>query len=463
MTDANGLRLLMAARKSRKGDGEPYERQDFRAQRWAESEGHAVIHATADTVSSQTPPWKRKNLGPWMTDPALVAMYDGILVSDTDRISRGTQEDFVYIEHWASVNGKLIIVAKGPQYPARNDSERGDWDGQKRRARNYWEDVKSKHADTREVIQANGGIIGLPPFGYVTSGQKLRKTFVIDPVTGPLAKEAFKRIAQGKTASSVALWLTAETGKLWRVKRVTDMIKRRTYLGERDGVRFEAIVTEDEWDAANNGLSGRAFTHGDLGGRKGVHGYSGRVYCECGASMYRHKSERGSEKYRCARGRRGDLTEERCTFGAPLFAPVNDAIDTLIARITIPERVMVAMGGDHGRKTELQRLQGAMKEATASMDMAEVMRLATEVSELQAKPAEPIRTTRTETGKTYAEIWNSGSLNERRALLNRGEYRLSVRQDEDGWRVYLNVAEDAKGFRMFSARDWKISMSEAVA
>jgi hypothetical protein len=43
----NGLRLLLAARKSRKGkDGtEDYERQDHRAKTWAEGEGDAVIVA----------------------------------------------------------------------------------------------------------------------------------------------------------------------------------------------------------------------------------------------------------------------------------------------------------------------------------------------------------------------------------------------------------------------------------
>lgn len=104
-----------------------------------------------------------------MTDPALLAMCDAILFNDTDRLSRGTDEDFHWIENWAYLNGKRIIVPDGPQFPPRDgamgESDRYQWIAQKRAARTYWESVRDKHADTREVIHANGAAIGLPPFG----------------------------------------------------------------------------------------------------------------------------------------------------------------------------------------------------------------------------------------------------------------------------------------------------------
>jgi DNA invertase Pin-like site-specific DNA recombinase len=178
MTSANGLRLLLAARKSRKGkDGtEDYERQDHRAKVWSEDAGHVVIHVTKDTVSSQTAPWKRRSLGPWMTQADRLSQYDAILISDTDRISRGTDEDFHYIEDWCYRTGKSIIVANGPQFPPREgpmgESDRYQWIAQKRAARTYWEAVRDKHADTREIIHANGAAIGKPMFGYRITGAK---------------------------------------------------------------------------------------------------------------------------------------------------------------------------------------------------------------------------------------------------------------------------------------------------
>ncbi|MGH7441563.1 MAG: recombinase family protein, partial [bacterium] len=280
---ANGLRLLLAARKSRKAtDGDiqaMYERQDHRAEQWADTKGHAIVGRTADTKSGTSAPWERKQLKPWMTDPAKMALYDAILVSDTDRLSRGTDEDFHWIENWCYRTSKSIIVADGPVFPPREgpmgDSDRYQWIAQKRAARTYWENTRDKHADTREIIKANGAAIGKPPFGYRITGAKLHKTFVIDEVTGPLAKEAFTRIAQGRTATSVAEYLTEATGKLWRVKRVIDMIKRTSYLGARDGHAYKALIPQGLWDSANASLQARYVAHG---GRRTVHAYSGAIY-----------------------------------------------------------------------------------------------------------------------------------------------------------------------------------------
>jgi DNA invertase Pin-like site-specific DNA recombinase len=438
MTIANGLRLLLAARKSRKGTGDAtdYERQDYRAKAWAESRGHAIVSTPADTVSSQTQPWKRKNLKPWMTDPSKLGMYDAILVSDTDRLSRGTDEDFHYIEDWCYRNGKRIIVADGPQFPPREgpmgDSDRYQWIAQKRAARTYWESVRDKHADTRELIKANGGAIGRAPFGYRIEGVKLRKTFVIDSVTGPLAREAFQRIADGRTATSVAVWLTEKTGQNWRVKRVIDMIKRRTYLGERDGHEFEALVTEELWESANSAQAARGFA---TGGRRAVHGYSSVVFCECGAQLYRHQStkdgkEIGIAKYRCSRGRSGIASEGKCGNPGIGFDDANRAVDALMADDCTWEWVMVTTGGDHGRQMELQRIQAEMNAAMALKDMALLTTLAAKFAEVDAQPAEPVRTMPKKTGRTVAEAWASGSLADQRAML--GNHTVTVFTDTHG-------------------------------
>jgi DNA invertase Pin-like site-specific DNA recombinase len=437
VTTANRLRLLLAARKSRKSaDGDDsmmYERQDQRAELWAKREGHVIVARVADTKSGTVAPWDRKNLKPWMTDPVKLASYDAILVSDTDRLSRGTQEDFVYIEHWASEHGKRIIVAKGPQYPARTDSERGDWDGQKRRARTYWEDVRDKHADTREIIKANGGAIGRPPYGYLIEGPKLRKTFVIDPVTGPIMLEAFQRIANGRTITSVALWLTEVTGFTWRLMRVTETIKRRSYLGSRDGHDYEPLITEALWEAANSALAARTVPHG---GRSVVHAYSSVIYCLCGLPYYRHQSvskdgsDIGAEKYRCSRGRRNHLGEGPCSYPPVPFDAANVAVDALMRDDFTHEWMRVTTGGDSGRQMELQRIQDEMTAAMTRKDMGLVTTLAVKFAEVDSQPAEPIRTVLKKTGRTKAEAWETGTLSDQRAML--GDYPVTVFLRSDG-------------------------------
>jgi Resolvase, N terminal domain len=445
----NGLRLLLAARKSRKAAGEAkqdYERQDFKAKLWAEEQGHVIVGTPSDTVSSQTAPWKRKNLKPWMTDAALIDLYDGILISDTDRLSRGDDADFHYIEHWALEHGKCIIVASGPQFPPREgaygEADRYQWVAEKRKARTYWESVRDKHADTREVIRANGGAIGIAPFGYIITGVKLHKTFTIDPVWGDTAREVFQRIADGHTATSVAIWMTEVTGKAWRVKRVTDMIQRRTYLGERDGHKFEALVSQELFDQANSAMASRSFSHKDTGGRRAEHGYSGLIFCECGAQYYHHQSTTdgkpvGQAKYRCGRGRRGDVTESRCEFGAPLFDDVNQLVDRKMSGWSRPEYVQVTTGGDHGRQMDLARIDSDMQSAMARKDMAAVTKLAAEYSEVAARQSEPIQVSMRETGKSYGDMWKSGNLSDRRSILGRADFRLMIKLQDGNWTVIL--------------------------
>jgi hypothetical protein len=313
--------------------------------------------------------------------------------------------------------------------------------------------VRDKHADTRQIIHKNGAAIGPPAFGYRIDGAKLHKTFVIDPVTGPLAKEAYlRRISAGHTATSVAIWLTEMTRDLrkpngkpygpWRVKRVTDMIARRTYLGERDGHVFEALVSEELFNAANAAMATRSFKHADKGGRRTEHAYSGYIYCACGTRLYRHKSDHGTEKYRCGRGPSGTLAEQRCVYGAPIFGPVNEAIDALMTRLTLSERVLVTTGGDHARQMELQRIENEMTAAMSRKDMTAVTELAAEFSEVEATPSEPIRTELRETGRTYGEVWAEGTLGDRRALLERGEYTITVKKWVGGqWMAFLSLSE----------------------
>jgi DNA invertase Pin-like site-specific DNA recombinase len=425
LTLANGLRLLLVARLSRakvsdRRDGVSIEIQDGTARDWAEGLGHAIVATVADIKSGTVAPWARKNLKPWMTDPAKMAMYDGILIYHTDRISRGTQEDFVFIENWASVNGKAIIVADGPQYPARDDSDYWRWTAEKRVARQEWERIQARSVATQGALKAQGHAVGKPPFGYRVTGAMYAKRFEINPVTGPLAREAFLRISQGRTATSVAEWLTEATGKLWRVKRVIDMIKRETYLGSRDGHVFEALVTQDLWDSANAAQGARSIA---TGGRRAVHGYSGVVYCQCGAQVYRHQSTRngrdiGIEHYRCAMGRRGIAGEAKCENPSLPFAEANAAIDAMMRNDPSWPWVTKTTGGDAARQAELARIKADMASAIAQGDMVTVSILAAKYAEIDAMPAQAIKTVTTRRlDKSIGDLWAAGSLTDQRAML----------------------------------------------
>ena len=211
-------------------------------------------------------------------------------------------------------------------------------------------------------------------------------------------------------------------------------------------------IPAELWETANSVLAGRTPARG---GRRPVHGYSGLVWCACGMQMYRRSAERGREFYRCARGRRNVLQEERCGNGSTVGDATDAAVDRLMRRMTVPERVTVTTGGDTGRQMELSRIQDEMSSAMSRKDMVAVTRLAGEFSEVEAMPSEPIQTVLRETGRTMAGVWGAGDLSDRRALLGRGEFRIVARQSDDGWRVVFvwegNDERMSKSWRLTGA------------
>lgn len=457
MDSSNGLRLLLAARKSRKSDDVvQFERQEARNRERAERDGHTIIHTTRDVVSSQTMPWERRELKAWMTDPQKLAMYDGIIV-ETDRLARCDDRGWHYIEHWCYEREKVIVTSEGVRFPARDDSDRYQWIGLKRRARTYWEDVRDKQAGGRAIVRANGGAIGSIPFGYTITGVKYRKQFEPHPVNGLLAVEAFQRIADGRSASSVAAWLSEMTGKPWRVKRVIDMIRRRSYLGERDGHTYPLLAEgfRELWEQANNALDARSIKRG---GQVVVHAYSSLIFCPCGATWFRHQSTKhgvpvGSERYRCSRGRRGIAKERGCGREALDFGRVNAAVDRAMRAVDYPEVVAVTTGGDFAKRQFLAELKDRMTAALAAGDMAQVTVLAAEHAVAEAQPSEPVRTYGKLTGRNLGQVWESENLAGRRAMLRSGQFVVIVTGDDDAV-VEFPANDDEEAVLSQARRGW---------
>jgi hypothetical protein len=110
------VRALLLARKSNKvqinadtrGDGLSLETQDEVARLFSE-----VVDVGGDTVSGRkVKPSARKNLGPWLTDPALVSSWDVLVVAKGDRISRERIEYWAELEAWVVAHGKTLVVVE---------------------------------------------------------------------------------------------------------------------------------------------------------------------------------------------------------------------------------------------------------------------------------------------------------------------------------------------------------------
>ena len=261
------MRLLLAARLSRKQkdgqDGIGIETQDKRAREWAEREGHVIVATVPDTKSGTVAPWDRKNLRGWVTDPAKMAQYDGVLAYKTDRLSRGSQEDFTRIEHWATLHGKALVIADGPQYPARDDSDYWRWAAEKRGARTEWEAIRERCLRSQRELTERGVLTNRAPWGYEIAGERYGKALVPDAEGRQYAEEIFRRVAAGETLACVARWMEAETGRQWWARTVGLIVRNTVYRGYRADAagrvvhKCEALVSPALWQDANAALAGR--------------------------------------------------------------------------------------------------------------------------------------------------------------------------------------------------------------
>src|SRR5258708_2242523 len=95
LTRENVVRVIIAARLSQeRGKTQTgIDSQDEDAREWAEEKGHEVVETVRDKQSGTLAMWQRPNLRPWVTQPDLMARYDGIVAAKQDRLSRAKWRD----------------------------------------------------------------------------------------------------------------------------------------------------------------------------------------------------------------------------------------------------------------------------------------------------------------------------------------------------------------------------------
>jgi len=115
--------VIIAARlsqkmKSKGGKQTGIESQDEDARDWAKEQGHNVVATVGDHASGTKAMWERKALKPWVTDPELMAKYQGIVAAKQDRLSRADWRDEAELRMWTENNGKvLFIVDRDVRWP----------------------------------------------------------------------------------------------------------------------------------------------------------------------------------------------------------------------------------------------------------------------------------------------------------------------------------------------------------
>ena len=416
------MRVIVAARLSRKQasgqQGIGIETQDKRAREWAEREGHDVAEVVADTKSGTVAPWDRRNLRAWVTDPAKLAQYDAVVAYATDRLSRGTQEDFSRIEAWAADTGKALVIVDGPQYPARNDSDYWQWTAQKREARREWEQGRERSMRALGELRDRGKLVGRPPFGYAPDGDKYDKRLVPTETGERYVPQIFERCIAGQSAASIAEWLTAEGvtprhgGSAWSPKSVAQILRNSVYAGKRrdaNGVTVHecaSLVDALTFKRAGNALASRPKRGPQIAETALL---TGLLSCsDCGGPMYRITTRNG-QFYRCSADPKfGAARKSECANMVPLVQTDWLALAALRAsELPVTERAFIP-GNNHDAEIEsvaMELRELPARDLPEDAEDAERARLRAERRRLQELPATPDRWEERETGETYGEMF----------------------------------------------------------
>ena len=457
-------RALIAARLSQlQRDGRPgigIDTQDEKSRAFCDREGMIVVAVVADTKSGTVAPWDRKHLKPWVTDPEKMSMYDVVVALKTDRLSRGTQEDFTRIEYWATEHGKRLVIVDGPQYPARadrHDSDYWQWHAEKMVARKEWEADRERTLRATDKLRRENKLVGSVPWGFSAEGPKYGKRLVATDLGREYIPKIFDMVIDGWSLADVCEWLDSlhlrhkrdpVTGELadvpWWPAMVGKMIKNPAYRGHYWMARVErdpetgAVVWSGKWehtcealiDARRFRLANAALAAREKRGPKGDPMsramLRGAIRCpDCGSPMNKIKTRASSK------AGSGTITYYRCWgtgsrprgCGNMVRMDVADAAVNQVMATTfgVPvKRLILVKGSDH--QDELEEISHRIRELdpdvmTDEQYDAELARLRAERDRLRALPAQPDRWDEELTGEYYSDLYQDLPAWERGAWL----------------------------------------------
>jgi hypothetical protein len=314
--------VIIAARLSKKVGGRAQgsiESQDEDAREWAESEGHHVVATVADVASGTKAMRQRKHLGPWVTQPDLMAKYQAIVAAKQDRLSRADWRDEGDLRRWAEDNGKvLIIVERNLRWPPREGASRDEdiarWNRGAEDAHHEWNVTSRRYRRMIRQRTANNELAGKPIYGFRSTGigcgetpcscwqhgKDDHKTLTAYEPEAAVVREAVTRYLAGESLRDVCDDLNArgipsptyrgKPGKCWYPTTLGELLRNPSIAGRRmnaEGktiLRYEGIATWKEHEQLTARLDSRA-------NRKGIspqNSYllTGIIYDETGSPMW---------------------------------------------------------------------------------------------------------------------------------------------------------------------------------
>nr|WP_275432034.1 MULTISPECIES: recombinase family protein [unclassified Streptomyces] len=435
-------------------------------------------------ISGAVRPDERPGLGRWMREP-LWYRWDAIMVTSLDRITRNQTHWEMFADRCYQ-DGKDVICLDDPALDITPGNGRMIAYIKATQAQEYREAIVQQRRNQTQYYRDEclwGG--GTWPFGYrpVLAEHQGRQRYklLIDPVTGPMIREAYERIAeQGWSMSRLCQdWnergvltsqdyqrsvnggerkagvKTAVKGTRWTTSTLGKMLKKPILRGIamhggepllRDGVPVrwaDPVLSDGEFAKLQAAVS--ALGRHRAGIKSNASPMTGLLYCPCGRKMYENSSIgklstgeiRHHKYFRCSSWSNG----KACDFSVSwpqdqVYAAAERAVLGKLGGEEITQRQYVPGRDNRKQIKELERAIGNLSQSIALAASPVVVasltgameRHAANLEELMAEPFVPGRWEVVGTGQTYAERWSEmNGWKEQGPFLRQAGIRLFIR------------------------------------
>jgi site-specific DNA recombinase len=374
-----GNRVLGAVRQSRtktKVKGQKADPMSAASQRrqintWADDNDAEIIKIAEDlSTSGGTSCFRRKELGPYLTDPEHIKTWDILVITKLDRACRNLA-DYLKLSGWCDRNGKRLVVLDDLSLDTSTPSGKAmanvratfaEYERDMAKVRN-----KERYDETVAQGRWPGGRL---PYGFRHDEDSGKLVPDVGGRADVLRQMAAKSIA-GKSDGLIAEWLNAEgyttvIGRAWKqdtVRRVLRHEKTQALLGEAKSAELRAA---------------RRSREQNRGERVGGHMLLQVAFCRVsGDPLYVHRRKDRRPQIRCL----------PCGWYIRLD-PLEEFVETSLLHEVgdrkLRERVLVP-GDDH--QAQIHRLEGEI-ETLARVTGTEGL-IATKRAEIAALKAEP--------------------------------------------------------------------------
>ena len=396
--------------------------------RWADANGGTVVKFTFDlSTSGGTSAFRRKGLGPWLTEPGKIDAWDVLVLTKLDRGCRDVA-DYLKLRTWCEKRGKRLVVLNNPNLDNTTPQGRAMGTLTATFAELEREMSKERNKERYDYLIE----IGRWPGGRLPYGKRYNsETGKLEPDKGGSLEILFTMAdisIAGKSDGQIAKWLNSHghltvVGGQWNQQSVRYVLRSES---------TQQLLGKTKADELRAALRSREQTRGE---RVNRHMLLRVAYCrQCNGPLYCVVRDRPSGGYYrclpCGRYLRKDKLEER-TENSLLF---------LYGNLDLVEYQLVP-GDDHQAIIHaLERDIEALEKITGTEMVISAKRA--EIDHLEALPFDPDHYEPVPQGISVAQHWETLDNEGKGSFLRKR--RVRVFADKEGFEFHGGLLETSK-------------------